>query len=405
MKVAIVHERLDVVGGAEKVILALHRLYPEAPIFTSFVEPQNLSGAFRDMDIRTSYMQKLPNALKERSDKLLPLYMLAFQDFDLTEYDVVISSSYVAAKSVLTPSSTCHVCYCYTPMRFAWDLYPSYIAGGRNHLVKAAIRLMLQYFRMWDVQTSHNVDYFIGISETIRQRIRKHYRRQSEVIYPPVETRRFRVNDKPGDAYLVVSRLVPYKRIDLAVEAFNRLGRELIVIGTGRERKRLEALAKPNVRFLGWQSDEAVAKHLSEARALIFPGEEDFGILPVEAQAAGTPVIAYGRGGALETIINNETGCFFREQSVDSVCEAVERFETMKFDRHCIARHARRFDDAIFLERMDAYVRQCHAEFQAQQRQGLAEALAPKHGVHAEMPLDLDAHAIVRNEPEKSPAR
>ena len=364
MKIAIVHERLDVLGGAERVIQTLHALYPQAPIFTSFVDLKALPDEFQRMDIRTSYMQKLPTFLKKRSDKLLPLYMFAFQDFDLSEYDMVISSSYVAAKSILTPSTTCHICYCHTPMRFAWDLYPEYMRGGANRFTKAAVRVLLQYFRLWDVQTSNNVDYFISNSQIIRQRISKHYRRSAEVIPPPVETSRFSPAEASEDEYyLAVSRLVPYKRIDLAVEAFNKLGLKLVVIGSGREEKRLRAMAGPSVRILGWQPDEEVARYLTGAKGLIFPGEEDFGILPVEAQAAGCPVIAYGKGGALETVIANRTGVFFPEQNADSIVEAVERFERISFDRNAIAAHAREFDEKVFSRRVDDFVKKSYDDF------------------------------------------
>ncbi|MBC7529600.1 MAG: glycosyltransferase [Chthonomonadaceae bacterium] len=363
MKIAIVHERLDVLGGAERVIQSLHALYPDAPIYTSFVDLDNLPSDFSRMDIRTSYMQKLPTAIKKQSDKLLPLYMLAFQDFDLSAYDVVLSSSYVAAKSILTPSSTCHICYCHTPMRFAWDLYPQFMQGGSNRIVKMGIRLLLQYFRLWDVQTSNNVDQFVANSQVVRQRIRKHYRREAEVIPPPVETYRFTPAPQPRNYYVAVSRLVPYKRVDLAVEAFNKLGLELIVIGSGREEKKLRAMAGPTVRILGWQPDEEVARYLSEAKGLIFPGEEDFGILPVEAQAAGCPVIAYGKGGALETILANRTGVFFAEQTADSIVEAVGRFEKLSLNRDDIAAHAREFDEAVFRQRIDDFLQRSYREF------------------------------------------
>ena len=368
MKIAIVHERLDVMGGAERVIQSLHALYPDAPIYTSFVQYENLPPEFRQMDIRVSYMQNLPNFVKRYNDKLLPLYMLAFQDFDLSEYDVVISSSYVAAKSILTSSSTCHICYCHTPMRFAWDMYASYMREDSKKIVKAGVRLLLQYFRLWDVQTSNNVDYFIANSDMVRRRIMKHYRREAAVIYPPVETQRFQPSEAPADYFLAVSRLVPYKRIDLAVEACNRLKLPLIVVGSGREEKRLREMAGPTVQILGWQPDAEVARRLSEARGLIFPGEEDFGILPVEAQAAGTPVIAYGRGGALETVKDGETGLFFGEQTGESLANALTRFERMTFNRRAIANHAREFDETVFHQRMDAFVKKNYANFKSNDR-------------------------------------
>ena len=399
MKIAIVHERLDVMGGAERVIESLHKLYPNAPVYTSFVDYDKLSPAFRSMNIHTSYMQNLPAPVKKYSDKLLPLYMLAFQDFDFSEYDIVISSSYVAAKSILTPSNTCHICYCHTPMRFAWDLYADYMRGDGNRIVKAGVRLLLQYFRLWDVQTSNNVDYFIGNSDVVRRRIRKHYRRDARVIYPPVETSRFHPKETPGDFYLAVSRLVPYKRIDLAVEAFNQLGLPLVVIGSGREEKHLRAIARPNVKILGWQPDEEVARHLSEAKALIFPGEEDFGILPVEAQAAGTPVIAFGRGGALETVKNGETGCFFAEQTPESVADAVRQFERMTFNRHQIASHARQFDEVLFRKRLDDYVQQCYAEFQSEIRGCAPLELDQRSPSELSDDSELDPRALVTNLP------
>jgi glycosyltransferase involved in cell wall biosynthesis len=384
MKLAIVHERLDVLGGAERVLLAMHDVFPHAPIYTSFTNLDVLPDTFRSMDIRTSPMQKLPGWIKRYNDKLLPFYMLAFQDFDLTEYDVVLSSSYLAAKSVLTSSNTCHICYCHTPMRFAWDLYPEYIRGNSS-LIKPGVRLLLQYFRLWDVQTSNNVDYFIANSNQVRRRIHKHYRRDSTVIYPPADTERFCVAEEQEDYYLVVSRLVPYKRIDLAIEACNQLQRPLYVIGAGREKARLEKLAGPTIQFLGWRPDEEVAYHLSRARALIFPGEEDFGILPVEAQASGTPVIAFGRGGALETVEPGRTGVFFYEQTVESLANAVQQLEQQTFDRHYIAQQARQFDIRIFRQRLEAFVTSCYRRFLTE-CEGRAVTFAPIDSTEAAPP-------------------
>lgn len=401
MNVALVHERLDILGGAEKVLLALHQLYPEAPLYTSFVDYSHLPDYFRRLDIRPSYMQRLPGFLKRRPHWLLPLDMFAFQDFDLSEYDMVLSSSYVAAKSVLTASETCHICYTHTPMRFAWDLYPNFMRDTANPLTRLGARVLLQYFRMWDVQTSNNVDYFIANSETVRRRIQKHYRRDATVIYPPVQTCRFSLSQAPSDYYLVVSRLVPYKRIDLAVEAFNRSGQELIIIGTGREQKRLEAMARPNIRFLGWQSDEAVARYLSQAKALIFPGEEDFGILPVEAQAAGVPVIAYARGGALETVRHGDTGFLFGEQTPESLLAAIRESGRCRFDREHIAANAARFDERVFAERMAETIRRCYTEFQAQHHTPPPPFLdlpaRPQEGVA------VAPHAVLRSGAEESP--
>lgn len=368
MKIAIVHERLDVVGGAERVIASLHRLYPDAPVYTSFYAPEELTNELRNMDIRPSYMQKLPQWVKRRSDRLLPFYLYAFQNFDLSAYDVVISSSYVAAKSVLTPATTCHICYCHTPMRYGWEKFPQYINDVRPGVFKILNQALLQYFRVWDFQTAQNVDYFISTSDAVAQRIRKHYRRESHKIHPPVETHRFRPNDKPDDYYLAISRLVPYKRIDLAVDAFQQLNRRLLVIGTGREYDRLRAKGGRNVEFLGWQPDDKVADYMSRARALIFPGEEDFGIVPVEAQASGCPVIAYGVGGARETVRHGETGFFFAEQTADSLAEAVQQFECLSISRKAVAAHAQQFEEARFHREMREFVDQCHREFDSGQR-------------------------------------
>jgi glycosyltransferase involved in cell wall biosynthesis len=368
MKIAIVHERLDVVGGAERVIASLHRLYPDAPVYTSFVETSELTDEFRGMDIRPSYMQRLPRWVKRRSDRLLPFYLYAFQNFDLSAYDVVISSSYVAAKSVLTPADTCHICYCHTPMRYGWEKFPQYINTVRPGVFKILNQALLQYFRVWDFQTAQNVDYFISTSDAVAQRIRKHYRRESHKIHPPVETHRFRPNEKPEDFYLAISRLVPYKRIDLAVEAFQKLNRRLLVIGTGRQYDKLKSRGGRNVEFLGWQPDEKVADYMSRARALIFPGEEDFGIVPVEAQAAGTPVIAYGRGGVRETVRHGETGYFFAEQTADSLAEAVQQFECLSINRKAVAAHAKQFDEPRFHREMQEFVEQCHREFDSGRR-------------------------------------
>ncbi len=368
MKIAIVHERLDVVGGAERVIASLHRLYPDAPIYTSFVERSELTDEFRNMDIRPSYMQRLPQWMKRRSDRLLPFYLFAFQNFDLSEYDVVLSSSYVAAKSVLTPADTCHICYCHTPMRYGWEKFPQYINTVKPGVFKILNQALLQYFRMWDYQTAQNVDYFISTSDAVAQRIRKHYRRESHKIHPPVETHRFTPNEKPDEFYLALSRLVPYKRIDLAVEAFQKLNRKLVVIGTGREYDKLKASAGRNVEFLGFLSDEKVADYMSRARALIFPGEEDFGIVPVEAQASGTPVIAYGVGGVRETVRHGETGYFFTEQTADSLAEAVRQFECLDLNRKAIAAHARQFEESRFHQEVQEFVEQCHREFHSGQR-------------------------------------
>ena len=273
---------------------------------------------------------------------------LAFEQFDLREYDLVISASSACAKGVITRPDTVHLCYCHTPCRYIWDLYHDYTEGLRTRSLIAPIA---HWLRLWDRISSDRVDHFIANSREVAGRIRKHYRRDSEVIYPPVDVELVVPNGKPPeDFYLVVSRLVPYKRVDLAVAAATQLGRRLVVVGNGPERRRLESIAGPSVEFRGHLPDEEVADLLARCRAFIFPGHEDFGIAPVEAQAAGRPVVAYARGGALETVVEGVTGVFFPTQSVEALMEALHRLEGGRFDPGACRRNAERFGAERFRE-------------------------------------------------------
>ena len=364
MRVALVHDYLNQMGGAEKVLLALHDIYPDAPIYTSIFDPSTVDDRFRHMDIRTSFMQRLP-LVKNHHQPFLPLYPHAFERMDLREYDLVISDSSAFAKSVVTLPRTLHICYCHTPMRWAWN-YEEYVE--RERLGKAArsvLPLLVKSLRSWDVVTSNRVDYFVANSPAVAERINKFYRRDAVYIPPPVDTSGFESSDQPGEYFLVVSRLVPYKRIDLAVQAFTMLGLPLKVVGSGRDEKRLKRMAGRNVTFLGKRSDAEVRAYLAGCRALIFPGEEDFGITPVEAQAAGRPVIAYAGGGALATVRDGVTGSFFHEQSVSALADSVASFNVQQYDSRTIRAHAATFDTRRFAERFTRFVDDCMQERQA----------------------------------------
>jgi glycosyltransferase involved in cell wall biosynthesis len=355
VRVAIIHDWLNQVGGAEGVLEVLKELYPEAPIYTSIYWRQAMPDQYRKWDVRTSWLNKLP-LIKAHHQPFLALYPLAFEAFDLRDYDLVISNKSAFCHGVITPSDTVHICYCLTPTRFLWD-YHNYIQHERiNPLAGALLSPLLGNLRLWDKLAADRVEHFVAISETVRRRIQKFYGREAAIIHPPVDVERFQVQERHEDYFLIVSRLVPYKRIDLAVEAFNHLGLPLKIAGDGRDRPRLEAMAKPNVEFLGRLPNHEVERYISRCKAFIFPGEEDFGIAPVEAQAAGRPVIAYAAGGALETVIEGVTGSFFREQTADSLAEAVANFRDGAFDSATISRHAHGFDKATFKTRLRRFV-------------------------------------------------
>ncbi len=347
MKLAIIHDYLNQYGGAERVLEKLHELFPEAPIYTSIYDPSAMPDGYRRWDIRTSFMQRLPGVMRHHQ-LFLPFYPLAFESFDLNDYDLVISNSSAWCKGVHTPPTTLHLCYCLTPMRWVWN-YREYVQRERfGKPIRMALPLMMNWLRLWDRVTADTVDQFATISRTVAARVGKYYRRDSTVIYPPVDTASFQGSDSHDDYFLVVSRLIPYKRIDLVVEAFNRLGLPLVIIGDGRDRAALQARAKENIRFLGKVSDQEARHHYSRCRAFLFPGEEDFGITPVEAQASGRPVIAYAGGGALDTVVDGVTGKLFYPQTADALADAVASFNDADYDPEAIRRNAERFDTACF---------------------------------------------------------
>ena len=357
MKVALVHDYLNQMGGAERVVLALHELFPDAPLYTSIYDPGRVDPAFRSLDIRTTFMQKLP-LVKKHHQPFLPLYPYAMERLDLRGYDLVLSSSSAFGKGVVTRPGTMHICYCHTPMRWCWN-YDEYVE--REHLGRLA-RAVLPFFitnlRVWDQATSMRVDHFIANSPVVAERIQKYYRREAVVIPPPIEAGRFHFDPagQPEDYFLVVSRLLPYKRIDLAIEACNQLGLPLLISGSGRDEQRLRKLAGPTIRFLGRLSDDEVLDYYARCRALILPGEEDFGITPLEAQASGRPVIAYGAGGALTSVVDGVTGVFFREQTVASLADTLATFDESRFDRQAIRNHALEFDKPRFHRRILQFI-------------------------------------------------
>ena len=340
MKIALVHDWVVTIGGAEACLEVFHELWPEAPLYTLvYAEKSVRKLGFSPPQVHASFLQRLPRAQKWYR-RYLPLYPLAIEQFDLSAYDVILSSSHAAAKGVLTRSNQLHICYCHTPMRYAWDLTHAYLRehGLERGLKGALARFFLHYLRTWDSLTANRVDYFIANSQYTARRIWRVYRRKAMVIYPPVKVERSEKDEKEGnnnkeDFFLFVSRMVPYKRADLVVAAFTQLDYPLLVVGEGPQFKECRRLAGKNVKFLGFQDNGTVRDLMAKARALVFAAEEDFGIVPVEAQAAGTPIIAYGKGGALETVVpaNGEnwdeaTGVFFAEQTLDALTGALRQF-------------------------------------------------------------------------------
>lgn len=360
MKVAIVCSWLNQYGGAERVLEAVHEMFPQAPIYTSIYEPKAMPQEYRSWDIRTSFLNRLP-LIRRYHQPFLPLYPLAFEQFDLGEYDLVISVTSAFAHGVITPPKTLHICYCLTPTRFLWDYHDYVRREGVPSLVRALLPPFLNYLRLWDQVAADRVDHFVAISQAVQRRIEKYYRRESTIIHPPINTIAYEVAPAQEDYFLIVSRLVPYKRIDIAVRAFNKLGLPLVIVGDGRDRAPLEAMAKPNVVFLGHIPDGEIGEQLARCRALIFPGKEDFGLSALEAQAAGRPVIAYAGGGALETVVEGVTGAFFHEQTVEALTGAVERFKGEHYDPEAIRRHAEGFDVSVFKRKMGGLIEREYA--------------------------------------------
>lgn len=355
MKIGHVYDWLVTMGGGEKTLSAILEAYP-GPLHTLVHDPKALFGTpFENGEIHSSFIQKLPFA-KKKYRNYLPFFPLAMEQFDLSEYDVVISTSHAVSKGALTHSDQLHLCYCFTPMRYAWDLTHRYLEGVGT-LQRGIARAALHYLRNWDIASLGRVDHFAAISHFIAKRIKKVYGRDSTVIYPPVETENIPFCASKEDFYLVVSRMVPYKRIDLIVEAFSHLPhKKLVVVGDGPEMKKVKSLATSNVEILGWQPDHKIHELMGKAKGFLFAAEEDFGIVVVEAQAAGTPVIAFGKGATLETVIDGRTGLFYPKQTVSSLIHALQEFERQEFDPLQIRQHAQKFNRQRFIKEFKQFV-------------------------------------------------
>ncbi len=353
---AIVHDWLNQVGGAEDVLAEMHAIYPHAPIYTSIYAPDKMPAAMREWDIRANWMDRLPG-IHNHHQPYLPLYPLAFGRLDLTQYDVVLSNKSGFCHGVRVRQDAYHIDYCLTPTRYVWlpDAYLQREGFGKG--VEIAMKPLLAWLRRWDYAAAQRVTHFVAISREVQERIRRFYHRESVIIFPPVDTSRFRPNGLPPEPFfLALSRLIPYKRIDLAVRACNLVGCRLVVAGDGRDREALEAMAGPTVEFLGRVTDAEAEDLMARCQAFLFPGLEDFGITPLQAQAAGRPVIAYGAGGALDTVIPGVTGEFFYEQTPEALAELLANFDASRYDPAACRANAERFSAERFRRELAAYV-------------------------------------------------
>ncbi|MFA6130995.1 MAG: glycosyltransferase [Patescibacteria group bacterium] len=356
MKVALVHDYLCQYGGAERVLEALQALYPEAPTFVLFYDQEAMGDRFIHRDIRSSFLQKFPGAMKHLR-WTLPLMPTATEMYDLSEYDLIISSSSAFSKGIITRPNAIHICYCHTPTRYLWSDTHSYVSElSVPGPVKMLLPPLLSYLRSWDRLSADRVDHFIANSETVKTRIKKYYHADSTVIFPPVDTHKFSITPGPKDYFLAGGRLVPYKRFDMIVEAFNRLGVPLKIFGSGPMEQLLRKRAGKNIQFLGRVSDEERISLFQGAKAFLHPHEEDFGITPIESMAAGRPVIALRRGGATETVVEGVTGTFFDEQSWEELADTILHFDETLFNPEVIRQHAEHFSLAAFRERFTSFV-------------------------------------------------
>ncbi|MBM7841712.1 glycosyltransferase [Herpetosiphon giganteus] len=354
MQIALVHDYLNQYGGAERVLEVLHAMFPQAPIYTSIYDAEAMPNEYRSWDIRTSFMQKLPG-WRKHFRKYFLLYPSAFEHFDLSAYDLVISSSSAYAKGVITKPGARHLCYCHTPMRFAWRTDDYVKREQISGIFGAILPFFLTYLRLWDVQSSARVDRFIANSRTVAERIGHFYKRPSTIITPPVELQPF-APQPSEDFYLAGGRLVPYKRLDLAIKACTKLGLPLVIFGDGRDRAELEKVAGPSVRFVGKVDDASLRSLYARCRAYLMPGEEDAGIQPLEAMGAGRPVIAYKAGGALDSVIEGQTGRFFSQQTVEDLANAILASQNDHYDPTAIRGHAEQFARPAFEARIRAEI-------------------------------------------------
>lgn len=357
LKVALVHDWLVGQGGGERVLRDLHRMFPEAPIYTLVYDRDKAPKWLEGCDVRTTYIQKWPGG-KSHHKYLLYFMPKAWEALDLSEYDLVVSTCSSCCKGVITRPDAEHICYSFSPTRYVWDLYHEYMnaAGGLKRLMMPS---MIHKVRLWDFQAAQRVDHFVADSNFVGKRIEKFYRREFKTIYPGAHINEYPIVDEPDDYYLIVSRFIHYKRVDIAVEACNMLGKKLIVIGSGgEEEQRLRSMAGPTIEFKGRVSDEEMERYYSRAKAFLFPGIEDYGLTPIEAMSAGVPVLAYGKGGALETVSDGNTGLYFHEQNARGLADCIERFERegVSYTRHQIHDYSLGFSEDVFRQKMGDFI-------------------------------------------------
>lgn len=360
MKVAIVHDFLLKLGGAERVTKVLSEMFPKAPIFTLLYDEEKVGETFAKDRVRTSFLHKYPKFIRSRHRFLLTKMPRAIEEMNLEGFDLVISSSSAFAHGLITSTNTKHLCYCHSPMRYAWDWSNEYQKENNiRGLKKMLYAPLIKYLRAWDKVASDRPDAYAANSRTVQGRIRKYYGMESEIIHPPVDTERFRASGGRENYFLIVSTLTPYKKIDLAVQMFNKIGRKLVIIGDGPQRKYLENIAGDNIEFLGFKDDATVKAYMENCRGVIFPGEEDFGIVPVEAMAAGKPVLAYGKGGVTETVVEGQTGEFFFENTVEAMEDAMARlmYNERFYKPFSIRKHAKNFSTEVFEEKIKRKIR------------------------------------------------
>lgn len=367
-KIAIVHDFMTKLGGAEKVLSTFCEMYPEAPIYTILYDEEGTKGLYKNRKIITSSLQKLPKIIRKRQKFLLNRFEKAVEEFDFSEFDIVISSSNSYSHGIVTDPQTFHLCYCYSPMRYVWDWYHEYlkennIGFGPKGLI---VRYLLHNIRIWDKLAVPRVDKWVAISEHVAKRIKKYYRVDSKIIYSPVNVSDIvKATSAPIDKYVIVSRIEPYKKIDLAVNSFNKSGRKLVIIGIGSQLEALKKMAKNNIEFLGWQSDESVYEYMQKCKAFIFPGEEDYGITPIESMASGRPVIAFNKGGVTETVIKGKTGTFFNEDTPESLNKAIDRLEKdyKAYSVDACRAQAEKFSKENFIKQFNNYLYKAYENY------------------------------------------
>lgn len=357
LKVALVTEELTQLGGAERVLDALLEIFPKAPIYTLVYDQEKTQHKYDKFDVRPSFIQKLPFAIKKYK-WYLTLMPAAVEAFDLSEFDLIISSSSALIKGVKTRKDQLHICYCHTPTRYLWGETDDYLKTAPvPSILKPLVKFVFRYLRKWDLKASKRPDFYIANAQNIKNKIKKYYNIDSTVIYPPVESDKFNIGQSIGDYFLITSRIEPYKKVDMVVEAFNQLGLKLKVVGSGTKKDEIQKMAKENIQFTGRLSDDDLAKAYESCLGYIFPQEEDFGIVPIEAMSAGRPVIAYKKGGALETIIPGKTGEFFYPQTVEALVEVVKKFDAKKYDSNAIRAHALKFSKEVFKTKILEYIK------------------------------------------------